>query len=158
MWRNTEVQEGPEYFLWIELIFELNLGKLTIFSLAERMRFLERRSGRKRIFKQKKEGKQKQAAVVWSDLGNCHGVRGKRRDCSVKERTGMDSLGTREMRTWHTSLGLGFLIERKQKLLKGFQHREGKTAFGKITVAAGILCLYIFVIIWLTFLSPSKLY
>lgn len=34
----------------------------------------------------------------------------------------MGFLGNRELRTWNASLGLGFLIERKQKLLKGFKH------------------------------------
>lgn len=37
----------------------------------------------------------------------------------------MAFLGNRELRTWHASLGLGFLIERKQKLLKGFKHGGG---------------------------------
>lgn len=38
-------QGGQEYFL-IEVIFELNLGKVISFSIAERMGVLDRRSAR----------------------------------------------------------------------------------------------------------------
>lgn len=56
-------KEDKTIFL-IELIFELNLGKVISFSLAERKGVLERRSARKKVLKQKKKYKQKQAAVV----------------------------------------------------------------------------------------------
>lgn len=58
------VQGRQDYFFLIELIFELNLGKLISFSLAERKGVLERRSAKKKVLKQKKKYKQKQAAVV----------------------------------------------------------------------------------------------
>lgn len=57
-------KEDKTIFFLIELIFELNLRKLISFSLAERKGVLERRSARKKVLKQKKKYKQKQAAVV----------------------------------------------------------------------------------------------
>ena len=86
------------------------------FSLAERMRVLDRRSGRHKIFKQKKESKPKQAAVLRPDLVNCQ-VLGEGGEMAVsRERTGRDPLGTRVRKTWYDSLGLGFLSKRKWKM------------------------------------------